>query len=155
TQYIGNIDTINPEILEPESITVSSWIKMDTDDSTSRHIWFTKWYGYSNEIEATTRLPYFRLNGPGDTKSNTPITLGVWHHFVGTYDPLIGGRVYLDGQLVGSKSANGAINHSRNFPLNIGRYYGGIYFKGMISNARIYNRALSAEEVELLYARGR
>jgi hypothetical protein len=154
SQYISNIDVKNPSILEPAAITVSSWIKMATDASTARHIWFTKWYGYSNEIEATTRIPYLRLNGPGDIRSNTPITLGVWHHFVGTYDPTIGGRVYLDGVLVGTRAPNGQITHSRDFPLNIGRYSGGIYFRGMVKNARIYNRALSEEEVKLLYDRG-
>ncbi|MDD3939560.1 MAG: fibrinogen-like YCDxxxxGGGW domain-containing protein, partial [Patescibacteria group bacterium] len=155
TNYIGDLDTNNPALFEPSSITVSSWINLDTNASTNRHIWFTKWYGYSCEIEATTRLPYFRLNGPGDIRSNTPITPGKWHHFVGTYDPNIGGRVYLDGELVGSKPPNGDINHSRNFPLNIGRYYGGVYFDGKISNALIYNRALSDEEVKTLYDRGR
>lgn len=155
SQYIGNIDINDPGLFEPASITVSSWINMDTDASTARHIWFTKWYGYSSEIAATTRIPYFRLNGPGDIMSNTAITLGQWHHFVGTYDPAIGGRVYLDGIQVGTKAPSGAILHSRNFPLNIGRYSGGIYFKGKISNARIYNRALSATEVKSLYDRGR
>lgn len=154
SNYIGNIDTLNTSIFEPSSITVSSWINMDTDASTVRHIWFTKWLGYSFEIEANTRIPYFRLNGPGDIRSNTPITLGKWHHVVGTYDPLVGGRIYLDGNLVGSRAANGQITHSRSHPLNIGRYHGGIYFKGKISNARIYNRAISSNEVEMLYDRG-
>lgn len=153
SNYIGNIASNNS--LEPASITVSSWINMDTDASTVRHIWFTKWYGYSSEIEANTRIPYLRLNGPGDIKSNTALTLGEWHHFVGTYDPAIGGRAYLDGNLVGSIGQNGAINHTRDFPLNIGRYYGGIYFKGKIAGAKIYNRALSDIEVKALYDRGR
>lgn len=154
SQYIYNIDTKNPELLEPSAITVSSWINLDTDASTGRHIWFTKWLGYSNEIEATTRLPYLRLNGPGDIRSTVPITPGAWHHFAGTYDASIGGRVYLDGVLVGTKAASGAITHSRTYPLNIGRYSGGIYFKGKIANAKIYNRALSADEIKLLYTQG-
>lgn len=151
SQYISNIDTKNPALLEPSAITISSWINLDTDASTARHIWFTKWLGYSNEIEATTRIPYLRLNGPGDIRSSVPITPGKWHHFVGTYDAAIGGKVYLDGVLVGTKTPNGQIIHSRAYPLNIGRYSGGIYFKGKISNARIYNRALSEEEVKSLY----
>ncbi|MDA3802876.1 MAG: LamG domain-containing protein [Patescibacteria group bacterium] len=155
TNYIGEIDTNSPELFEPSSITVSSWIKLDASASTARHIWFTKWYGYSCEIEATSRIPYFRLYGPGDIRSNTPIIPGNWHHFVGTYDPSIGGRVYLDGELVGTKVPNGNITHSRSHPLNIGRYYGGIYFDGRISNAMIYNRALSDTEVKTLYDRGR
>jgi hypothetical protein len=77
--------------------------------------------------------------------------LGVWHHFVGTYDPSIGTRVYLDGNLVGSNDPSGEITHSRKYSLNIGRYSGGVYFKGKIDEVRIYNRALSAEEVLTLY----
>lgn len=151
--YIADI--VSKSILEPASITVSSWINMDTDAPLARNIWLTKWYGYSMEIQATTRIPYFRLQGPGDTVSNTALTLGQWHHFVGTYDPAIGRRVYLDGNLVGSGAANGAITHTRDFPLNIGRYAGGIYFKGKIKNVKIYDRALSAVEVRSLYDKER
>ena len=151
--WIGEIE--NPNFIEPAAITVSSWINMDVDAPTARNIWLTKWYGFSSEIQATTRIPYFRLNGPGDIFSNTSLTLGTWQHFVGTYDPSIGGGVYLDGKLVGTMSPNGAITYSRDYPLNIGRYYGGIYFKGDISNVKIYDRALSLGEVELLHARGR
>ena len=154
SQYIANLDSVNPALFEPSSITVSSWINMDLDASTVRHIWLTKWLGYSFEIEANTRIPYFRLNGPGDIKSNTAVTLGNWHHLVGTYDPSIGGRIYLDGKLVGTRAAVGQITHSRSHPLNVGRYSGGVYFKGKISSVRIYNRALSAEEVMSLYDRG-
>ena len=155
SQYIGNIDTLNPVNFEPPSITVSSWINLDTDASTARHIWFTKWYGFSSEIEAVTRIPYFRLNGPGDVRSNKAVTLGEWHHFVGTYNQTIGGAAYLDGKLVGTMAPRGAIYYSRDYPLNIGRYYGGIYFKGKISGVKIYNRALSDIEVKSLYDKGR
>lgn len=153
TQYIDEIE--NPNFIEPESITVSGWINMDTNAPTARNIWLTKWYGYSMEITDTTRIPYFRLYGPGDTNSNVSLTLGIWHHFIGTYDPSIGARVYLDGVLVGSKAPNGAITYSRSYPLNIGRYSGGVYFDGQISNVKIWNRALSEEEIKLLYSRGR
>jgi prepilin-type N-terminal cleavage/methylation domain-containing protein len=153
-QYVRNLDVNNPSILEPPSITISSWIRMDEDASTSRHIWLTKWYGYSNEIEANTRIPYFRLNGPGDIRSNIPITPGKWHHFIGTYSPSIGGKVYLDGSLTGSRNSSNQINHTRDYPLNIGRYSGGIYFKGKIDSVRIYNESLQASEIKALYYAG-
>jgi len=151
--WIGEIEGTN--YVEPEAITVSSWINLATDAPTARNIWLTKWYGFSMEIQDTTRIPYFRLNGPGDTVSNTSLTLGQWHHFVGTYDSSIGGRVYLDGNLVGTKATSTAITYTENYPLNIGRYYGGIYFKGNISDVKIYDRALTASEVESLYDRRR
>jgi len=151
--YIADI--VSKSILEPASITVSSWINMDTDAPLARNIWLTKWHGYSMEIQANTRIPYFRLQGPGDTYSNTALTLGEWHHFVGTYDSAVGRRVYLDGNLVGSGGPNGAITHTRDYPLNIGRYSGGIYFKGKIKNVKIYDRALSAAEILSLYDKER
>jgi hypothetical protein len=150
SSYIGDIESVN--ILEPSSISVSSWINMDTNAPTARNIWLTKWFGYSCEITDTTRIPYFRLAGAGDIVSNTALTLGTWHHFVGTYNPSIGGAVYLDGTLVGTKGPSGAITHTRDFPLNIGRYYEGIYFKGKISDVRIYDHALSQEEITNLYS---
>lgn len=149
TEYIDKIE--GNVFIEPEEITVSGWVKMDTDASTARHIWLTKWYGYSMEIEASTRIPYFRLNGPGDIRSSTALTVGTWHHFAGTYSPSSGGAVYLDGNLVGTKSANGAIVYSRSYPLNIGRYSGGVYFDGQIDDVRIYATALSADDVKELY----
>jgi hypothetical protein len=105
------------------------------------------------EITDTTRIPYFRIyGGSGDTASSQALTLGQWQHFVGTYDPLIGGRVYLNGVLVGSKGPGGQIQYSRSVPLNIGRYGGGgLDFDGSIDDVRIYNRALSADEVLTLF----
>ncbi|MEK7482411.1 MAG: hypothetical protein AAB620_01300, partial [Patescibacteria group bacterium] len=71
--YVGNI--AHTDALEPSSITISSWINMDVNAPTARNIWLTKWYGYSLEITENTRIPYFRLYGPGDIVSNKPLTL--------------------------------------------------------------------------------
>jgi prepilin-type N-terminal cleavage/methylation domain-containing protein len=152
TNYVGNI--ASTDSLEPSSITVSSWINMDVNAPTGRNIWLTKWYGYSLEIQADTRIPYFRLYGPGDIYSNKALTLGRWHHFVGTYDPSTGGRVYLDGELAGSIGPSGDITHSRNYPLNIGRYAGGVYFDGLIDEVRIYSVSLSLSQVRSQYYAG-
>lgn len=147
--YLGDIE--DPNFIEPKSITISSWINMDVDAPTARNIWLTKWYGYSLEIQATTRIPYFNLYGPGAIYSNTPLTLGKWHHFVGTYDSSVGGKVYLDGTLVGTKGPSGEINYSRGWPLNIGRYSGGVYFDGSIADVKIFSRVLSDLEIQSLY----
>ena len=149
SQYVANIE--NPDFLEPQSITVSGWINMSVSAPTGHSIWLSKWYGYSMEIAATTRIPYFRLRGIGDTFSSQALNLGQWQHFVGTYDPSIGGRAYLNGVLVGSRGPGGQIEYSRLVSLNIGRHGGGVYFNGFIDEVRIYNRALSAEEVWALF----
>jgi len=82
-----------------------------------------------------------------------------WHHFFGTYD----GRYlkfYVDGVLVDTSDvgANYPITYSYNNSVMIGAepYLdstpSGYYFGGSIDDVRIYNYALSAQEVSELYS---
>jgi hypothetical protein len=137
--------------LEPQSITIAAWINMSTSAPTARNIFLTKWNGYSCEVEATTRRPYFRVNGPGDVYSSDNLVLGNWYQFVGTFEKGIGAKIYLNGVLKGSLSTSASIVHTPSSVLNIGRYSGGVYFKGSISDVRIYNRALSVDEINQLF----
>lgn len=143
--------------LEPKSITVSAWIKMDTSAPTTRNIFLTKWNGYSCEIEDTTRRPYFRLAGVGDVYSTDTLILGNWYYFVGTFDKGVGSKIYLNGVLKGTLSSSSDISYSTNSVLNIGRYAGGIYFNGLISDVRIYSRSLDIIEIQQSFnsSRGR
>ena len=61
-------------------------------------------------------------------------------------------KFYVDGELVGS--LNSTINADNSNPLNIGRssYNGGQgYFPGVIDEVRMYNRALSQQEIRNLF----
>jgi len=75
---------------------------------------------------------------------------GKWHHWVGTFD----GRylkIYVDGILRGTRDTGGTtIRVTAGQPLHIMHGYGG-YIKGLIDEVRIYNRALSADEIKALY----
>lgn len=156
-EFDGSTNYINiagNSSLSPSSITVSSWIKMNVNAPTARNIWLTKWNGYSLEIQDTSRIPYFRLYGPGDIYSNKALTLGKWQHFVGTYSATLGGRVYLDGELVGSIPPSGNITHSIGNPLNIGRYAGGVYFDGWIDEVAIYSTVMTTVQVRSQYYAG-
>jgi RHS repeat-associated protein len=92
--------------------------------------------------------------------STTPLPLGIWNHAVFTSDNL-GQKFYLNGALVASTNRI-IINHLGRSSLSFGAgNYNGLNsgpnytyewgFKGAIANARIYNRALSAYEVQELY----
>jgi hypothetical protein len=97
---------------------------------------------------------YFKI---GDGTSNhyrvsalTSLTSLTWHQVVGTYKQ--GSlRLYLDGQLNNELNidvlyANGSGGHS------IGRYAGSAYYlNGKIQNVKVYNRALSEQEIKLMY----
>ncbi|MGA8170461.1 MAG: LamG-like jellyroll fold domain-containing protein [Methylocystis sp.] len=76
---------------------------------------------------------------------------GVWHHLVATFDGR-NHRLYLDGMLQGSAAL------VTNTALSGDLYIGGphqspsIFFDGAIDEVRVYNRAISAQEVAQLYS---
>jgi beta-galactosidase len=72
---------------------------------------------------------------------------GEWHHVAGTYDGSVL-SLYVDGELRGTREYSGAIA-STSYPVNIGRnaQYTGRVTNSSIDAVRIYDRALSAEEL--------
>ena len=81
----------------------------------------------------------------------TGLTDGNWHHVVATYDGSVA-KVYLDGNLIGTGSAGAVSTNSGNFA--IGAYNNGVdaLFNGSIDQVRIFDKAISAEDVATLYA---
>ena len=69
---------------------------------------------------------------------------GVWHHVVGTYDRQHI-KIYVNGKLKGSNARTGAMPLNENNTV-VG-FWNNDFFPGLIDEVRVYNRALSAEEV--------
>ncbi|MCG2700708.1 hypothetical protein L6267_00900 [Candidatus Parcubacteria bacterium] len=88
--------------------------------------------------------------------STTDINDSQWHHIVGSYDGTTM-KIYIDGTLEDTNT-----DFSGNLPTNDGNVRIGAdyqstpdnFFSGLIDEARIYNRALSADEVGELYRVG-
>ncbi len=76
---------------------------------------------------------------------------GKWHLVGVTFDGKTI-KFYADGQEIGaSTKASGAIDTHGEAPAYIGSYIGnGEFFKGGIDDLRLYNRALSADEIEMM-----
>ncbi|HKW31115.1 MAG TPA: YDG domain-containing protein, partial [Verrucomicrobiae bacterium] len=76
-----------------------------------------------------------------------PLPVNLWTHLATTYDGATT-RLYVNGVQVASQAQTGALATSAN-PLQIGgdSIYGQ-YFKGAIDEVRVYNRALSAAEIQ-------
>ncbi len=85
--------------------------------------------------------------------SNSQISLNQWTHIVFILEAGIGYKFYINGQLDISVSFGniGIIDYGNDS--SIGKQLSSLYnfFKGLIDEVRIYNRALSAEEIKALY----
>lgn len=86
-------------------------------------------------------------SGWPEVLSQSIMKLKQWHHVAGTYDGSAL-KLYIDGQPAGSAVYNGSVAESP-YPLKIGAsgYDDSRLFDGRIDNVRIWNRALSADEI--------
>ncbi len=77
-------------------------------------------------------------------------SLNYWHHVVGVYNGSTL-NIYVDGEAGTPDSYSGNVTNS-NLPALIGLYRGSGDIHGSIDNVRIYNRALTADEIANIYA---
>ncbi len=89
--------------------------------------------------------------GPtGGGTGNGFLQNGQWYHFVGTYDGARS-KFYVNGVLISDIAATGTIANLGK-PVLVGKFNNlNFYLPGTIDEVRIFNRGLSADEVDLLY----
>jgi hypothetical protein len=144
-----------------DAITVSIWIK--TSGSSGETQFFNKsacagasefelFYGWPT----ANGSPNFNLelSGSADVwtgQGSYAVNDGQWHMITGTWSDGSNLRLYIDGELeVNGPVGNGTIL-DRIHPLSIGACSNNYHFEGQLDDARIYNRALSASEINALY----
>jgi len=96
-----------------------------------------------------------RLAFYGDdlTTTTSPISANQWYQIVATYDAVSNLQtIYVDGQYVTSRSTGDAETFVAS-PFYVGGFsgYNTCFDGGYIDNILVYNRALSASEIALLY----
>jgi len=160
--YIGNLGNFG----RPNTLTFSLWFR------TTAASWDTL-FGQTNVVPpnaASYYISVFAIKNTGvlraelwtgsirEISTSFSVRDGKWHHAV-----IVGNvniqYLYVDGELIGSRS--GTIQQSwwlysfigtgydattRGFPSN-----GWHYFNGDIDDVRVYNRALSADEIKAIY----
>lgn len=90
-----------------------------------------------------------RLNNV-NTSGTTTVPLNAWNYVVGTWDAT-NVKIYLNGTLETNNATAGRSWEASVYATEIGRVYqgsGGGSFTGKIANCKVYNRALSASEVQ-------
>jgi len=135
-----------------KSFTISSWSYRNTNNKndfiiSTPHIIATNrvlHIGYN-----TSNTFIFAFFGNDLSTEVYPNDIGKWINWVCTYDSVSSIRkIYKNGLLVANDISNGASNFNKN--LSIGKYYT-YYFDGKLDDLRIYNRALTPDEVKKIY----
>ncbi|HVM49309.1 MAG TPA: LamG-like jellyroll fold domain-containing protein [Candidatus Acidoferrum sp.] len=167
-----------PNLDVGSQVTVEFWMKADPSNPMNnccQGLVTSDFYGIEIADGAQPRVgvSFFISTDGGQTFPETAsaangggakVSSGAWHHIAGTYD---GTKVqlYIDGQPWGvPTTASGAISPmlassfvaigSENGRTVCGNCVGSRYFKGLIDEASIYNRALSAGEIAAIYNAG-
>lgn len=173
----------SPTLHITDSITVAAWVKVTGPTGTFKVVcarWYTptgvlvhsfalEFVGLDKGISypplEDERQPWFRVinstgrpdaaQDPGDSRalSDTMVAYGEWAHIAGTYDG-VNVKMYVNGTLRGTMPLTGPISGG-SAPLTIGAHPSSEmnWFKGVIDEVKIYDRALISDEIYNEYAR--
>ena len=157
----------NANLRPTNAITVNAWVKFNSfPDGVAVHFIDRHnsgsgepYEGYALACSSASPLPSLWIW----TNPSNPIQNSVWgttniaddkfHHLAGTYDGSFV-KIYVDGVLENSVSASGSIVYAGTLNLWLGASQQPSQFrrfKGLIDEVQIYNRALSASEIQQLY----
>ena len=140
------------------NFTAMAWVKWSVDPETGdswanilnkgrdaqwqiQHSYDNSQFEFAVNTENTRRWAY----------SSTEVKQGIWYHVAGVYD---GSeiRIYVNGTHENQEDLTGDV-FVTDYPVNIGRRsdYNDRYFAGIIDEVYLYNRTLSAEELQNYY----
>ena len=101
-------------------------------------------YANSNNNRPSTHI---YVTSEVDTRSSAKLSANTWTHLAATYDGTVL-RLYVNGNQASSRSVGGNILTSNGVLRIGGNSVWGEYFSGLIDEVRIYNRVLTATEIQ-------
>ncbi|MCU0856813.1 MAG: S8 family serine peptidase, partial [Pontiellaceae bacterium] len=155
------IRTPSSESLMPTAITLSTWVKINGTPGGWKSLVFKRNTSFHNNEDFSLQLTPDGMasvvigNGTSQKVLNSSsVVTGEWHHIAATFNqPDL--KIYVDGQLEGTTTYNLPLQHNSEAAVLIGcrdHTYNPLsnFLDGLMDDIRIYNRALTAEEIALL-----
>lgn len=149
------VEIPNNATLNPAKISVELWAKSNTATWNNYGFLASKRDAYIlHPVQGSKDIRFYVfVDGAWQsvTFSNPNLDITQWHHYVGTFDGTTL-NIYVDG-IKNSVQYAGSINTTDTGSLYLGWDDGqsGRYFNGLIDEVAIYNRALSATEIQEHY----
>ena len=149
-EFDGNNDYVNvPEdnSLDPEEITIETWMLIPSAPTSNGNIVSKGGNNGYRFIINTARAIWWADRGTTNSiKTTRLVPLNEWTHIT-VVGSNTGMRIYINGELSASNSVSyGSPNTGSSLKIGAEPQYNG-YFKGIIDEVRIYNQALSAQEI--------
>ncbi len=164
--FIGN----PPNLQLTQGVTVDAWVFYSQDPVEGRVASIAGKWGITVPTDAYVLSSIKQSGiikvamGIGDGSTPDPGLLGgvipvnTWTHVAGTYDASTGQNIiYVNGAPVASRTRSGGIfNPATDFLIGAQDAGSGVarFFPGLIDEVKIYNRALSASEIQAIYKAG-
>jgi len=154
---LGNIRTLDPGTGD---YTWSGWLKFGGFTGTYREIWYANAcggvHGFGFILNNSSNWMYYEIYGPVGGRQSKNISsadyLNEWHLWTFVITPSDHKvKIFVDGELKSTGNFDNWGDIASVSTLIIGSHGTIYYYDGLIDDVRIYNRALSAEEVEAMY----
>ena len=136
------------------TFSISLWVKPTTYSSYNPLVFRdgNNTYNLGLRIDGSGNIE-FRQYGGDEIRTDEGYPTQEWTHIVVTSNNL-NGNIYVNGELKKSGTFSHSFVDSGNIRFGIYSYSSGFHFDGNMSDIRIYNRALTADEVAQLYNEG-
>jgi hypothetical protein len=157
---LGNDSSLKP----PLPVTLSAWIWFSQNDATliSLDDCSDKYYGVTLNIKGVLSVGFGDGNGWGSSnyrrskQGTTALNPNTWYHVAAVVRGATDMSLYVNGADDGGtySGTGGSLAYSSGNASIATAHSAGIYFNGKIDDVRVYERALSAEEIQELYPEG-
>ena len=134
-------------------LTAEAWVNPSALGGAYRTVVFREQPGnevyslYANQSSPQAPVGEVYAGGYKDAVGSGALALGSWTHLAMTYDGT-SVRLYVNGTLTTTTAAPGSLASSSGVLRIGGNNIWGEYFSGLIDEVRLYNRALSAAEIQ-------
>ncbi len=145
------VNVPDSDVLNPQAISLTAWVYL-TESPTANGNIVSKGdnSGYRFRISNTSKVAWFDRGCTNCISSNQIVSQNTWVHIVVTGDSS-GLKIFLNGALDNSNVvAYGALNTATSLKIGAEPAYNE-YFTGYIDDVRVYNRALTGDEIKNLY----